>query len=258
MRWYVENTTEGTGDEFAFMVDADVTPSEKKERFNRLLMSDPEKYHIPIDRFNMEEDEQIRVIKDYLERLLDDKYNSDLDARLGRARAPTPIDVKPEKADVKPDPLPAPVGAPNSGALNKEELIRRLIGMYTANQQSYSKDFIKRLLPSGKHNGMRPSTMNLTDLREYYAEYMMENSRRIPDDIKNFTQSGTGAEELKQVEEAGMSGENIETVLKQKLHKYIPVIAANEIPTLLPYVNSKTKDFSFIINKDPSSLPGSH
>ena len=136
-----------------------------------------------------------------------------------------------------------------------------MVELNRRNQQQYSKEKLKALLPTSLHNGMRPSTMNLTQLRDYFADYMMEDGERIPADIKNFNkpnQEGKGAEELKQVEEAGMSGENIETVLKQKLHKYIPVIAANEIPTLLPYVNSKTKDFSFIINSEPSSQSGAH
>ena len=103
--------------------------------------------------------------------------------------------------------------------------------------------------------------MSLPALRDYYGDWLVEDRNRIPDDIKFFNQpkqEGKGAEELKQVEEAGMSGEQIEKVLGQKLHKYIPIIAANEIPTLLPYVNSKTKDFSFIINSEPSSQSGAH
>ena len=136
-----------------------------------------------------------------------------------------------------------------------------MVELNKKNQQEYSIARLRELLPSSLHNGMRPSQMSLSELRDYFADYMIEDRKRIPDDIRTFNQlkqEGKGADELKQVEEAGMSGENIETVLKQKLHRYIPVIASNEIPTLLPFVNKHTKEFSFIINSEPSSESGAH
>jgi len=55
-----------------------------------------------------------------------------------------------------------------------------------------------------------------------------------------------------------MTGQDIETILKKKLHTYIPVIASDEIPTLCKYINKNTNEFGFIINSDPHNMPGHH
>ena len=66
---------------------------------------------------------------------------------------------------------------------------------------------------------------------------------------------GTNNETIK---EDGMTGQDIETILKKKLHTYIPVIASDEIPTLCKYINKNTNEFGFIINSDPHNMPGHH
>ena len=46
----------------------------------------------------------------------------------------------------------------------------------------------------------------------------------------------------------GMTTDEIQEVLKKKTHHIIPVIASNDIPTLLPLVGPTTKEFGFVIN----------
>ena len=46
----------------------------------------------------------------------------------------------------------------------------------------------------------------------------------------------------------GMTTDEIQAVLKKKTHHIIPVIASNDIPTLLPLVGPTTKEFGFVIN----------
>ena len=46
----------------------------------------------------------------------------------------------------------------------------------------------------------------------------------------------------------GMTTDDIQKVLKKKTHHIIPVIASNDIPTLLPLVGPTTKEFGFVIN----------
>ena len=49
-----------------------------------------------------------------------------------------------------------------------------------------------------------------------------------------------------------MNSDEIAQVLKKKTHHVIPVIASDQIATLLPLVNHTTKQFGFVIN--PQSL----
>ena len=50
------------------------------------------------------------------------------------------------------------------------------------------------------------------------------------------------------ITEEGMTTDEIQEVLKKKTHHIIPVIASNDIPTLLPLVGPTTKEFGFVIN----------
>ena len=45
-----------------------------------------------------------------------------------------------------------------------------------------------------------------------------------------------------------MTTDEIQDVLKKKTHHIIPIIASNDIPTLLPLVGPTTKEFGFVIN----------
>ena len=47
-------------------------------------------------------------------------------------------------------------------------------------------------------------------------------------------------------------------ILKDKTHRVIPVIASDQIKTLLPLVNKNTHEFAFVMNMDTSKQPGSH
>ena len=60
------------------------------------------------------------------------------------------------------------------------------------------------------------------------------------------------------IKDDGMTGQEIETVLKKKLHTFIPVIACDEIPSLCKYINGNTQEFGFIINSDPHNKSGCH
>ena len=48
----------------------------------------------------------------------------------------------------------------------------------------------------------------------------------------------------------GMTSEEMQAVLKKKLHHVIPVIPSNGISDVSPLVNSKTQHFGFVINSN--------
>ena len=55
-----------------------------------------------------------------------------------------------------------------------------------------------------------------------------------------------------------MTSDEIAQVLKKKTHHVIPVIASDQIATLLPLVNNKTQRFGFVINSQSEKKPGLH
>ena len=55
-----------------------------------------------------------------------------------------------------------------------------------------------------------------------------------------------------------MTSDEIAQVLKKKTHHVIPVIASDQIATLLPLVNQKTQHFGFVINSQSEKKPGMH
>ena len=69
-------------------------------------------------------------------------------------------------------------------------------------------------------------------------------------------QGGDGMEQLKHVQQCGMSSDEIEKVLSSKLHHAVPVIAADELHTLLPTINSKTQRVGVVINSQDHQLDG--
>ena len=55
-----------------------------------------------------------------------------------------------------------------------------------------------------------------------------------------------------------MTTDEIEQVLKKKSHHVIPVIASDQIASLLPLVNHTTKEFGFVINSQSDKKAGMH
>ena len=60
------------------------------------------------------------------------------------------------------------------------------------------------------------------------------------------------------IKQEGMNSDEIAQVLKKKTHHVIPVIASDQIATLLPLVNNKTQRFGFVINSQSEKKPGLH
>ena len=60
------------------------------------------------------------------------------------------------------------------------------------------------------------------------------------------------------IKQEGMTSDEIAQVLKRKTHHVIPVIASDQIATLLPLVNQKTEQFGFVINSQSEKKPGMH
>ena len=57
----------------------------------------------------------------------------------------------------------------------------------------------------------------------------------------------------------GLYNDEISNIVKKRIPNYfIPVIPADEIPSLLPYINSNTNKFGFIMNLDNHNEKGSH
>ncbi len=55
-----------------------------------------------------------------------------------------------------------------------------------------------------------------------------------------------------------MNSDEIAQVLKKKTHHVIPVIASDQMATLLPLVNHTTKPFGFVITSRSENKPGLH
>lgn len=56
----------------------------------------------------------------------------------------------------------------------------------------------------------------------------------------------------------GLYTDEIEKILQEKTHRIIPVIASDQVKSLVPLVDKNTKDFAFVMNLDNSKQPGSH
>ena len=56
----------------------------------------------------------------------------------------------------------------------------------------------------------------------------------------------------------GLYDTQIHKIMENKAKRFVPVIMSDEIPTLLPYVSPKTKEFGFIINSTSSKTSGQH
>ena len=56
----------------------------------------------------------------------------------------------------------------------------------------------------------------------------------------------------------GMSSDDIENVLEKETHRQVPVIASDQIPSLVHFVGPKTKSFGFVINSQDHTKGGKH
>jgi len=86
------------------------------------------------------------------------------------------------------------------------------------------------------------------------------------DDNTSSEESKDGAEESKDKTGAGkytawndgLYDDEIENILQSKTKRFVPVIMSDEIPSLVKYVNPKTKEFGFVINSTSSKTNGEH
>ena len=86
-----------------------------------------------------------------------------------------------------------------------------------------------------------------TSLRERFTNAMTPNRQNnaviVPEPQppgKEMKADGKGLT-VDTIKDEGMTGQEIETVLKNKLHTFIPVIACDEIPSLCKYINGNTQ-----------------
>lgn len=56
----------------------------------------------------------------------------------------------------------------------------------------------------------------------------------------------------------GIFNDELQEIFKDKMNKFLPVIASDKMDTLLPLVNKDTKKFGWIQNTEPSSSMGRH
>jgi hypothetical protein len=56
----------------------------------------------------------------------------------------------------------------------------------------------------------------------------------------------------------GIFNDELQEIFKDKMNKFLPVIASDKMNTLLPLVNKDTKKFGWIQNSEPSSSMGRH
>ena len=111
-------------------------------------------------------------------------------------------------------------------------------------------DEICRIMTGYKKKGNMPEPLKHNFIKDV-NDYFDQNEEQMRYQVGEGTTNAT-------IEEEGMTGQDIETILQKKLHTYIPVIASDEIPTLCKYINKNTKEFGFIINSDPHTAKGHH
>ena len=136
-------------------------------------------------------------------------------------------------------PAPAPAPAPRRTSVanfNKEQLRFLLNHLYVPNtpdlQQQHSLSLVKE--HAIEHN---------KELAWYRSYYYNDIGGKGDDDDNN---------------DDGMTTSQIAEFLDIKTHHIVPVIAKDQMDLLLPFVNSSTKQFYFVINSDPISKSGTH
>ena len=112
-----------------------------------------------------------------------------------------------------------------------------------------------------------PQEASTADIKAFASDWLHNNQAqrgRRPNQINTSKkkrgrgQKGGSEADLEGMDKNGMRGEEIQRILEQKTHHLIPVIASDELPTLLPQINSKTKQFGVIINSENHTQPGQH
>jgi len=93
------------------------------------------------------------------------------------------------------------------------------------------------------------ATLSVDNLKQKVWEMIMADTNRV--------QKGWGLTN-DSIKQEGMTSDEIAQVLKKKTHHVIPVIASDQIATLLPLVNNTTNEFGFVINSQSDKKAGMH
>lgn len=115
--------------------------------------------------------------------------------------------------------------------------------IYDDRNKLHSSLQLKKINKNGKYTNER---------REEYIKRLID-TYNIPLDTL-LEQSGRGMDNNND----GMRGDQIQEILKKETGENIPVIAADEMDTILPLINKNKKEFGFVINSDESDGPGQH
>jgi hypothetical protein len=90
-------------------------------------------------------------------------------------------------------------------------------------------------------------TKTLTGISKKYSSKMLELANQLKGEGKNGDK------------DEGLYNDEISEILSKKIpEEYIPVIANDQMETLLPFINKDTERFGFVINTDNAGEVGSH
>ena len=122
-------------------------------------------------------------------------------------------------------------------------------------------DILPKVMKPGKpYNKLAGSSKDIlvqTVWDLIYADPELQNDIGIFFMSKGMQKTGKGLTN-DTIKQEGMTSDEIAQVLKKKTHHVIPVIASDQIATLLPLVNNKTQQFGFVINSQSLKKPGMH
>lgn len=153
---------------------------------------------------------------------------------------PTPVKATPIKAT----PGKIPEGSP-SKVIDSERAVELINEYYTTNGKvPQLKTFNNKILASLSYEPIPESRYT------YYKQLFNDKYRPISVPAPSLEGEGNGDDD-------GLYNDELEKLLYYKTHKVVPVIASDELHSLLKYVDPKQKYFTAVINTNPSTSDGS-
>lgn len=129
--------------------------------------------------------------------------------------------------------------------------------LYAQNSPNYPREFppfkyfTDEVFPTLK-NSNNPTKAVYLQAKEKFEERTKGKGSGISEFLKL---NGSGDYEN---DDDGIFNDELQEIFKDKMNKFLPVIASDKMNTLLPLVNRDTKKFSWIQNTDPQKSGGRH
>jgi hypothetical protein len=120
----------------------------------------------------------------------------------------------------------------------------------------------KKLFPTPTPPKGKRTPLSIGELNKIRVEGMKQANERVrmnKHDIDSPSPAvGEGKTCADDADDEGLYDDQIEKILESKTHRFVPVIMCDEIPSLLPLINKRTRQFAFVINNEPSTKKGQH